>query len=475
MDSSFKPVTLRGVAGWVCALLLGAGAALAQDADQSPQPNAVPADVAAADAPPADTAATDALPADAATDLQPSAAQPEPGAAVTRFELQIDLEDLLAAADYSAAAELGGALIALAAAEFGTDSTMFAETLLLVAEAQSLNGDFDAAEENALQALEIYRQQDGSFAESLIRPYLALGDNYYKAEDYVSAVSSYEEARNVSRRVNGLLNPGQIEILDRLSASAEGLDQMTDAEEYQREALELVERRYSPHSSEVIEAALRYGQWLRDHNMFTPERELYGRVERAVAEQYGVESVQLVPLLLARGNSYRSQALYDVQGISALRLARDILETDPDTRLLAQAYRDLGDWEAAFYERGTDGTAYLASWALLGDLEDGGAVRAEWYGTGPAQFVLIAARSQRGFSTDRDAATGRLIIQFTVQPNGLTTDVRITDADPPGIAEEAFARQIRASRFRPVIRAGRLVPARRAFSATFRYDPKDDD
>jgi len=403
------------------------------------------------------------------------AEQPAADAIVTRFELQIEFEDLLAAENYAAAAALVEQLITLAEQEFGGDSTLFAATLIQAAEAQTLSGNFEAAEDTALRALEIHRAQDGAFSESLIRPYLVLGDNFQAAGDHISAMPAYGEARNISRRVNGLLNPGQIEILDRMSASAEGLDQMTEARDYQLDALMLVERRYEPHSPEVVEGALRYGTWLREHNMFTPERELYARIERQVADQHGQESVELVPLLLARANSFRSQSIMHPLGISGLRLAREILEPDPNPRMLAEVHRDLGDWEAAFNERGADGSAYLTSWALLGDVENGEALREDWYGAGPAQFVLIAARGQRGFSMNQNAATGRLVIRFTVDPTGETSDVRITDAEPPGIADEAFARQIRNSRFRPMIRDGRLVAARRAFSATFRYDADDYD
>jgi hypothetical protein len=395
---------------------------------------------------------------------------------VTRFEVQIELEDQLAAGDAAAAAALGARLKVLAEAEFGPQSTAFADTLLLVAEAQKRDGSFESAEDNALQAIEIYRQAAGTFDEALVEPYLALGDVYSAAEDYINAMPAYEEARSISRRASGLLNPDQIEILERMSRTAEGLGEIEDAHDYQRDALTLVERANEPYSPEVIAAAIRYGTWLREHNMFTPEQTLYTQAERAVTEQYGENSIELVPILLARAESFRSQALNHPMGYGALELATEILDRNPGhPRLRAEVYRDIGDWEAAFDARGTDGEAYLMSWAALGEVEDGDALRADWFGETPTRWVLLAARSQRGFSTDPDAAAGTLVIRFTVLPSGLTTAVAVTDADPPGIAEEAFIRQFRASRFRPVIRDGRIVPVQRGFRVEFRYDPKRYD
>ena len=504
------PAGVRACAA-VCTLL--AAAAAAQQTDPGDTAEAAPggaaaAETAAVEAAPSESAATEsaanAAAADAAAPTVESPDSVESTAAVesaeraadaplgelltngaealaerpvpvTRFEIEIEIRDLIDAGDYAAAAALTARLDELSAEEFGPDSLAYADALLLGAEALKLDRNFEAAEENALRAVEIYRQQEGTFAEAMIDPYVALGDVYRAADDYLNAMPAYEEARTISRRVNGLHNPGQIEILERMSATAEELGEISDARDYQRDALALVERRNEPHSPEVVAAVVRYGEWLRAHSMFTTEQELYSRTERAVAEQYGDDSRELVPLLRARANSFRAGALNHPLGIGSLRQAREILMADPDPLMIAEVERDIGDWQAAFNPLGSDGVAYMNSWRALGEVENGEELREEWFGELPTRFVLLAARSQRGFSTAADAAVGQLIIRFTVLPSGLTSEVDVTDANPPGIAEEAFLRQFRASRFRPMIRDGRLVSARRGFSAEFRYDPKRYD
>ena len=407
----------------------------------------------------------------AASAIDPSIEQlPRPA---NRFETELDIRDLLDSGDAAAAAALGPTLLALAADEFGLDDTRYADTLLLVADAQAQNEAFDAAEQNALRAVEIYRESDGTFAETLIPPYTMLGDVYRAADDYLNAIPAYEEARSISRRALGLHNPEQMAILGRLSDVAESMGEIEDAHDYQRDAMALTERRNETHSEAVVDAALQYGTWLREHNMFSREQALYSRIESAVAEEYGDDSIQQVPLLQARANGVRAQGINHPIGVSALQHAAEIVETDPSRPAVAAAvYRDIGDWQAAFNPSGSDGNAYLRSWQLLGDIDNGDALRADWYGDMPTRWVLLAARSQRGFSTAPDAATGTLVIRFTVLPTGLTTGVRISEADPAGIAEEAFLRQFRASRFRPVIRDGQIIAAERGFRVDFRYDPK---
>ena len=104
-------------------------------------------------------------------------------------------------------------------AEFGSASLQTAEAYTGLADAHRQTKDYEKAAENYLAAVEIYRAVDGPFTPLAIGPLTSLGDNYHEADDDVNAVTSYTEARTVSRRVYGLHNEDQIELLDRMSRS----------------------------------------------------------------------------------------------------------------------------------------------------------------------------------------------------------------------------------------------------------------
>jgi tetratricopeptide (TPR) repeat protein len=126
--------------------------------------------------------------------------------------------------------------------ERGRKSLQTAEAYIGLADAQRKAGEFEDAAESYLTAVEVYREVEGPFTPLAIEPLTSLGDNYHEAKDNLSAVSSYSEARTVSRRVYGLHNEDQIELLDRLSRSLLEMNQVTEAEEQQVEALRLIQR-----------------------------------------------------------------------------------------------------------------------------------------------------------------------------------------------------------------------------------------
>ena len=115
------------------------------------------------------------------------------------------------------------------------------EAYIDLAEAHRQAKDYDRAAENYLAAVEVYRGVDGPFTPLAIGPLTSLGDTYQEADDDVNAVASYTEARTVSRRVYGLHNEAQIDLLDRMSRSLLDLNQLAEAEAQQVEALRLVQ------------------------------------------------------------------------------------------------------------------------------------------------------------------------------------------------------------------------------------------
>jgi tetratricopeptide (TPR) repeat protein len=393
---------------------------------------------------------------------------------ITRFEAEIEVRRLVAAEQYAEAAKLGAQWISLTEAEFGPQSLEAADAYATLAAAQSKLGEHTEAEESYLHSLGIYRETAGAFDAVLIEPLLGLGDNYQESGEYTNAVSAYNEARTVSRRVYGLQNEGQIEMLDRLTETYGEMNDPIEAHAQQLEALQLVARNHEPSSPEALEAVYKYALWLRAAHRYTEEREQYFRAERVIVDSHGENSLMLVRPLRERAISFRVQGSAAPHGIGALRDALALVEAEanPDPLMLAEVLRDIGDWDVAFARIGTQGVEYLRSWNALGALPNGEQLRKSWYGG--IESVLSAPLSPRSLTNDPDAPRGHVLVRFDIDATGRSQNVMVVSSDPVGLKDEAVARHIRESRFRPNIVDGRLATTRgRALDVVFRYVPSE--
>ena len=355
-------------------------------------------------------------------------------------------------------------------AEYGARSLQVAEAHLDLASAQREAKDFDKAAESYLAAVEVYRSVDGPFTPLAIGPLTSLGDNYHEANDDTNAVAAYSEARTVSRRAYGLHNTEQIVLLDRMSRSLLDLNQLSEAEAQQVEALRLVQRAHEPASEEVLEAIYKYAEWLGDRLYFQLQRDQYARALRLIRQTYGDDDVRQVKALLGIGNTYREERNPASMGISALEEAVKLMEAQPerDPVAMAMALRDIGDWAVAFGKMGYSGTEYQRSWQILGSAANGDELRRQWF-TG-ANYVLYEPISPRGLSTDPDALSGHVTVSFDIDRAGNTNNVMLVESQPPGLKDEAVLRHIRRSRFRPVLDEGAVVVGRSlAIQVKFRY------
>ncbi|HET7608173.1 MAG TPA: TonB family protein [Gammaproteobacteria bacterium] len=358
-------------------------------------------------------------------------------------------------------------------AEFGADSVQAAEAHLDLANAQRAAKQFDKAAESYLAAVEAYRSVDGPFTPLAIGPLTSLGDNYHEANDDANAVSAYSEARTVSRRAYGLHNTQQVELLDRMSRSLLDLNQLSEAEAQQVEALRLVQRAYPPGSDEVLAAIYKYAEWLGDRLFYQLQRDQYARALRIIRQTYGDNDVRQVTPLLGIGNAYREERNPASMGISALEEALNLLQEQPerDPVATAMALRDMGDWAVAFGKTGYSGTEYQRAWQMLGSAPNGDALRRQWF-TG-ANYVLYEPISPRGLSTDPDALSGHVTVSFDIDTAGNTNNVMLVESEPAGLKDEAVLRHIRRSRFRPVIENGNVVVGKSlAIQVKFRYLPE---
>lgn len=426
-----------------------------------------------------DEAAADAeLPAISAPEAVATVPEPAP---LQRAEAQIILNDLMRAEDYSGAVPIAERLLELALEQYGTRSVETGEALLELGNVQRRAGMTEEAELSFLNSVEVFRSADGQFSERIIDPTIGLGDTYFDDAQYVNAVTAYNEARTLQRRTYGLLTEEQISVMDRLTQSYQSMSLHEEADEQQRAALLLVERIYGSSDIETLEAIYRYGAWLRSVYRFEDERQQYERAIRIIRSEYDKEHPLLVKPYQQIGNSFRNQGFESPRGISALNSAVELLQNQEDANPLevAAAIIAVGDWRTAFGPIGSGHEEYLEAWNLLGTTPEGLSVRDEVLRPRRAFAVYSQGMSVRGLAqnpTDPDAVDGSVLIEFEINPYGRAENVTVVDSDPPGFKDDAAARSIRMSRFRPRIEDGEFVYARRqGYLITFRYIPDDGD
>lgn len=389
---------------------------------------------------------------------------------VGRIETELEFDRLVSLHEFRESLPVGEQLVTLTKAELGTKSVETGRAVYKLAEAQRQAGEYEAAERSYLEAVDIYRSVEGPFSPRVVEPLTGLGDSYQASADYVRAVSAYSEARTVNRRAYGLLNEGQIVLLDRMSRSLMDMNQPIEAERRQLEALQLIERNHEPQSDEALAAIYKYAAWLRDSGRYQEEREQYARALRTIRDFYGKDDLRQVRPLMAIGNSYRAQRIPDGQGANALRDALALLLAQPDREplLIAEALRDLGDWEVAFTKVNYEGTEYKRAWELLGEIEGGDELRKQWF-SGP-NYVLREPISQRGISFAPDARAGHVLVKFDLDTSGRPLNVTVVESEPAGFKDEAVTRHVRRSRFRPQLVNGEPVSIQGlALQFTYRY------
>ncbi len=412
---------------------------------------------------------------------EPAAERPEefgpPQTRVSRLDAFIEFDSLLRSERFEEALPVGEQMLELTVQEFGERHRETATAHYRLANAQYGARLFDDAELNYLLAIEIFREIEGPYGESLLDPLLALGDNYYYARLFANAVSIYTEARNVNRRVFGLLNTDQVDIIDRVSASLLQLNRLEEAEEQQQAALNLIQRIHGEDSLEYLDALYGYARWLRQVNNFMKERDQYTRATTLIRQNFGRNSIHLVRPLRETANSFRAQRIGAPQGAQALAQAMDLAQSQEnvDRLVMAELLRDFGDWQTAFVGPGgdRDGSGqYVQAWELLGNLENGDALREQWFGG--LQFVLSQPVSQRGMSYAENAVTGYVQLRFDLDELGRPRNVEVVDSNPPGFKDDDIVRAVTRKRLRPHIVDGAVVAVEDlALRFNFRYQPDD--
>jgi len=402
------------------------------------------------------------------------------------LETRIEIEALEEAGDIVAASALGDTLIEQISTTPGATSEALAEAHLLLARIQSARGEHIDAEAHSLAAIDIYEADEGPLSTRLIEPFIALGQTYYVASEFELALGAYQEARNIGRRAWGLLNDDQIGILDQMALTQLAMGDFDEARALQLEAIEIVQRARGDDSIAYLDAHYRYAEWLRSLRLHGEAEREYFAMQRIINRNFDSDPKQEIRLLRTRAMNRREATSnprffgytgLPVAGLAgtapgelekALRIVGE-LET-PDPVLHAAILRDIGDWNVAYGRTEEIREPYEAAWRMLDGVENGAALQREWFAE--QTFIYAAPLYSRILVTGPEAPRGRVDLAFTIDEHGRTDFVEIVGAFPAGLIDDAAARQIMSSRFRPRVVDGELVTSDGVFTWEYRYNPQ---
>jgi tetratricopeptide (TPR) repeat protein len=328
------------------------------------------------------------------------------------------------------------------------------DDLLRLARIQSELREFDEAERNYLRAIETLEAADGESSPTLIGPYQALGRSYINARRFPEALGVLAQARDLSRRSDGLFNVAQSEIIDDITAAHLGVGDTVAARELQLERLDNAVRQFGAGDPKVIPYHDHLGDYLSESRLRVSAREQYAQVLAIQDAHFGSTDPRLlatlrklvrIDLVLGRDEGARSRLV-------------EVLEQAPDVDVIERALSlaVLGDYASVEEDWPLARQYYLQAYASA---EQRSRAEADRLFAAPemVDFIPPLSSVDRG-TRSRPYFWGSIELEFDLSAEGRAANVRTVTADPPGVMDQAYVRRIRETHFRPKLTAGELVP-----------------
>jgi tetratricopeptide (TPR) repeat protein len=431
----------------------------------------------------------------AATVAAPPPASPEAAAASIddRLRIYTNFREHFTARRFTEARDAAQEVVDLSEKKFGADTIEMVIPLTNLATCQVRLQAYSEAERNYLKAVKIVEMREGGLSRRILNPLLGLGALYYAAQQYDRSIDVLRRAVDTSRKLDGLFNIDQLNLVQVLIDTYVALDMVEDAEREQQYALRLSESLYGQHDLRLLPALDRLAQWREYTGRYRLARHAHTRALDIVRRKAGKRDARIVGPLRGIARTYRMEFLYgtyeedeqlqsmntsisgpmgvspvlaaqeprrlasrlDPDGLDALRLAAGILENQPDeSGLRAETLLDIGDWQQLSNDFSGAEKSYRAAWeAYMLPGDPGIEVMQK-----PVQiYYKPPSTATRRESTDtREIAKHDIEVSFTVRSDGRISDVRTVSSDPPDQAKSVEI-AVRRARYRPAFVNGAPV------------------
>src|SRR5438309_1074008 len=210
---------------------------------------------------------------------------------------------------YPDALPLAEKLVTITQEQYGANDRELVNPLANLGTTQYRMGDYKDAEDTYLRSVKIAADTGGGSADRLLlRPLQGLGATYYATRQFEDASVTLQRALDLSRNLDGLLNPGQLTILDPLIGSLVSLERHSEADREFQYAVRVAESAWGSTDPRVVRPVDRYAHWLEHMGRYPSARAQYARA-LTVGEGAGTRAARLViEPLLGIARTYRLEA-----------------------------------------------------------------------------------------------------------------------------------------------------------------------
>ncbi|MEM9531092.1 MAG: tetratricopeptide repeat protein [Pseudomonadota bacterium] len=353
--------------------------------------------------------------------------------------------------DPDAALATAGELERLTLKLHGPTSDEYGIALAELGISRLLSGDHDAAFADLKAAEVILKDELPIYSEKLIRALTFLASALQSRGRLEEALDAYTRAQHITHRLWGTGNTTQIPIAYAKADTLQALGRIVDAEHQYGVAWKLNRSAYGATSSQAIEAAARYGTWLRAMGEYDGAIALFHEALTEVQGD-GPDKPAALPLLRGMAHAYRGGYRGKFARGMFRRIVR-LMEREPQAFSVDQrieARLAFGDWLMQRYFERDAVAQYEAAYA---DAVNAGPDGAHWLPEFEApQLVRYGEMAPKDIGGE-----GRFVtFEFRVTDDGRIRNAKVVDTGA-GSRDSSRARKQfpELSRFRPAIVDGK--------------------
>ena len=401
-----------------------------------------------------------------------------------RLAAHAKLRAALEAGRLEEAAVQAAAVVSLTEARFGAESRELVNPLTNAGTVAFRRGDLATAETAYRRALALIEGKAAGADRDLMRPLVGLGETWLAAGRPAEAVVALKRAVDLSRNLDGLYNPAQLDIVDPLIEGYVAIGAEAEAEREHLFAFRVAESAYGRNDPRLLDPLDRLARWREAQLRFTTARGLHARALQ-IAERIGpTMPLAGVPAMRGLSRTWLGEAVYGPEvtdtmapemtggagdafvpqagggrfnpdGERVLRYAVELIRaTAPvDQPLLGETLAQLGDWHLLAGAGNRAAAAYAEAWKALVAAGTGRKGLLEQ----PRRLIYRAPPSSasRLAPSDPDEYTARDVdLLLRVGRDGKVLDARLPDGSEPDAVVRSVVLAVRKARYAPRIEAG---------------------